>query len=260
MRYIFADCVLDTTLATLHRAGRAIPLRPKVFHLLQYLLEQRAHLVAKGVMCAQVWPGQCISDAALEGCIKLARQAIGDSGQAQRLIQTRRGYGYRFVGAVEESVRSEPLLPGGEPGASPARVEEAALRRPTPGAAAGERKLVTLLGCTLAHTPVLRDRLGLDGLHSRMRTLYALARREVQQYGGTLYQVMGDRLLAIFGAPVAQEEHARRAVLAACGLQQRLTAYTSVGRDVPDETLRVSIGVHTGLLIIGVWRRTRGQP
>jgi DNA-binding winged helix-turn-helix (wHTH) protein len=37
MRYVFADCVLDTALATLHRAGRAIPLRPKVFHLLQYL-------------------------------------------------------------------------------------------------------------------------------------------------------------------------------------------------------------------------------
>jgi DNA-binding winged helix-turn-helix (wHTH) protein len=72
MRYVFADCVLDTALATLHRAGRAIPLRPKVFHLLQYLLEQRAHLVAKDALCAQVWPGQCISDAALEGCIKLA--------------------------------------------------------------------------------------------------------------------------------------------------------------------------------------------
>ncbi len=98
MRYVFADCVLDTVLATLHRAGRAIPLRPKVFHLLQYLLEQRAHLVAKDTLCAQAWPGQYISDTAIEGCIKLARQAIGDSGRAQRLIQTRRGYGYRFVG------------------------------------------------------------------------------------------------------------------------------------------------------------------
>src|SRR5262249_57291357 len=101
MRYVFADCVLDTALATLHRAGQPIPLRPKVFHLLQSLLEQRAHLVTKDALCAQVWPGQYISDTAMEGCIKLARQAIGDSGRAQRLIQTRRGYGYRFVGAVQ---------------------------------------------------------------------------------------------------------------------------------------------------------------
>jgi len=104
MRYVFADCVLDTTLATLHRAGRAIPLRPKVFHLLQYLLEQRAHLVTKDTLGAQIWPGQYISDTALEGCIKLARQAIGDSGQAQRLIQTRRGCGTTRDAALE-SVR-----------------------------------------------------------------------------------------------------------------------------------------------------------
>src|SRR5262249_606909 len=131
MRYVFADCVLDTALATLHPAGRIIPLRPKVFHLLQHLLEQRAHLVTKDVLCAQVWPGQYISDTALEGCIKLARQAIGDSGREQQLIQTRRGYGYRFVGAVEEQVvgaalgRPEPTPALGEAESSPAGAEEA---------------------------------------------------------------------------------------------------------------------------------------
>src|SRR5262245_18116973 len=156
MRYVFADCVLDTTLATLHRAGRAIPLRPKVFHLLQYLLEQRAHLVTKDTLCAQIWPGQYISNTALEGCIKLARQAIGDSGQAQRLIQARRGYGYRFVGVVEVQevghaerrgtemagsqeplavssselapVREALASPGGEPGVSLGSAEEAVRR------------------------------------------------------------------------------------------------------------------------------------
>ena len=235
MRYVFADCVLDTALATLHRAGRAIPLRPKVFHLLQYLLEQRAHLVTKDALCAQVWPEQYISDTALEGCIKLARQAIGDSGQAQRLIQTRRGYGYRFVGAVEEqAVGAAPGHPEPDPSlgqseTSPAGAEEVVPRLPVTGVADGERKLVTLLGCALVHTVALRTRLELDALHSRMRTLYALAQREIQQYGGTLHHVMGDRLLAVFGAPLAHEDHARRAVLAACGLRQRLMAHQGMG-------------------------------
>src|SRR5262249_55252101 len=172
MRYVFADCVLDTALATLHRAGRTIPLRPKVFHLLQYLLEQRAHLVTKDVLCAQAWPGQYISDAALEGCIKLARQAIGDSGQAQRLIQTRRGDGYGFVGAVEEQAvgaapgRPEPALPLGELELSPAGAEGAMPRLPSTGVTDGERKLVSLLGCALAHTVTLHTRLELDALHS----------------------------------------------------------------------------------------------
>ena len=102
MRYVFAECVLDTRLYTLHRVGKAIRLRPKVFQVLRYLLEQRDHVVSKDELCAQVWPGQFISDATLEGCITLARRAIGDSGRAQQLIQSRRGYGYRFVGSVQE--------------------------------------------------------------------------------------------------------------------------------------------------------------
>jgi DNA-binding winged helix-turn-helix (wHTH) protein len=56
MRYVFADCLLDTQLYTLYRAGLAIPLRPKAFHVLRYLLEHRDHLVSKEELCAHVWP------------------------------------------------------------------------------------------------------------------------------------------------------------------------------------------------------------
>src|SRR5262249_19806608 len=107
MRYVFADCLLDTQLYTLARAGRVIPLRPKAFHVLRYLLGLRDALVSKDGPCAHVGPGQFISDATIEGCIKRARQAMGDTGRAQQLIETRRGYGYRFVGAVEE----QPAVP-----------------------------------------------------------------------------------------------------------------------------------------------------
>jgi len=99
--------------------------------------------------------------------LKLARQAIGDSGHTQRLIQTRHGYGYRFVGAVEVQaagpteagcaapegtlapsavpppahapVRPAPGLPLGEPEAALVGVGEAALELPTTGATEGER-------------------------------------------------------------------------------------------------------------------------
>jgi DNA-binding winged helix-turn-helix (wHTH) protein len=67
MRYVFADCLLDTQLYTLSRAGRVIPLRPKAFHVLRYLLEHRDHLVSKDELCAHVWPGQFISDATNRG-------------------------------------------------------------------------------------------------------------------------------------------------------------------------------------------------
>src|SRR5215510_13105806 len=122
MRYVFADCLLDTQLYTLSRAGRVIPLRPKAFQVLRYLLEHRYHLVSKEELCAHLWPGQFISDATIEGCIKRARQAIGDTGRAQQLIETRRGYGYRFVGAVEE----QPAVPSIQEATVPRRLAPAA--------------------------------------------------------------------------------------------------------------------------------------
>jgi class 3 adenylate cyclase len=73
----------------------------------------------------------------------------------------------------------------------------------------GERKLVTLLGCTLARATALQARVGLDALHRQMRTLYTLTQEEVHRYGGTPHHVSGTRLLALFGTPVAQEDHAR---------------------------------------------------
>ena len=149
MRYVFAECVLDTRLYTLHRAGTAMRLRPKAFQVLRYLLEQRDHVVSKDELCAQVWPGQFISDATLEGCITLARRAIGDSGRAQQLIQSRRGYGYRFVGIVQEYAEGSSAR---ETAAAVQEPPAALSQAPAPGmqdAPEGERKLVTFLSCTL---------------------------------------------------------------------------------------------------------------
>src|SRR5262249_32353665 len=117
---------------------------------------------------------------------------------------------------------------------------------PGPG---GERKLVTLLGCTLAQAATLQARLGLDALHSQMRTLYTLTQQEVQCYGGALPATAGARPPPIFGAPVAHEDHARRALLAAWGLHQRLAAARR--RDPAEEPLAACLGLHTGLMVLG---------
>jgi TolB-like protein/DNA-binding winged helix-turn-helix (wHTH) protein/Flp pilus assembly protein TadD len=102
MIYRFGDCELDTSLYTLQRGGQSIRLRPKVFRLCLYLLEHRDRVVTRQELCAKVWPEQFISQATLEGVIRTVRQVVGDSGQAQGIIQTVHGYGYRFVAAVEE--------------------------------------------------------------------------------------------------------------------------------------------------------------
>src|SRR5882672_11311146 len=100
MRYLFADCLLDTQCYLLRRAGQSIRLRPKVFQVLTYLLTHRDRVIPKQELCEQVWSAQAVSDATIENCLKAIRRAIGDNGQAQRLIETRYGQGYRFIAAV----------------------------------------------------------------------------------------------------------------------------------------------------------------
>ena len=84
MRYLFADCVLETQHYLLRRAGQSIRLRPKVFRVLTYLLLNRDRVVPKQELCEQVWSAQTASDATIENCLKAIRRAIGDNGQIGR--------------------------------------------------------------------------------------------------------------------------------------------------------------------------------
>ena len=102
MVYRFGDCTLDTQRHRLQRAGQPVRLRSKAFQVLCYLLEHRDRTVLKSELYAQVWPQSFISEATLESTLRAVRQAIGDSGRAQQLIQTVYGYGYRFIAPVEE--------------------------------------------------------------------------------------------------------------------------------------------------------------
>src|SRR5262249_12832300 len=87
----------------------------------------------------------------------------------------------------------------------------AATTPPHQGGFSAERKPVTVLCCTVA-TAVHEARGDLDALHNLMQALHDLARDVVQQYGGWLQPILGDRLLVTFGVPVVHEDHARRAV------------------------------------------------
>jgi DNA-binding winged helix-turn-helix (wHTH) protein len=74
MRYVFGDCTLDTEYYELHRAGVRIPVRPKVFQLLAYLIAHRDRVVMKDEMIAYLWPQQFVGDAALKSCLMTARK------------------------------------------------------------------------------------------------------------------------------------------------------------------------------------------
>jgi class 3 adenylate cyclase/tetratricopeptide (TPR) repeat protein len=112
----------------------------------------------------------------------------------------------------------------------------------------GERKQVTVLFCDLAGSTTMAERLGADAMHQVLERFFALALAEVHRYEGTVNQFLGDGLMALFGAPVAREDHARRAVLAALGIQR---AIADNAADFRGADLKLRIGLNTGPVVVG---------
>ena len=106
MIFNFGAYQLDTTTAELRCDGAPVALEPQVLAVLRLLIEQRHRLVSKDELIERIWGGRCISDAALASRIKSARQAIGDTGDAQNLIRTMPKLGFRFVGDVRVTQHS----------------------------------------------------------------------------------------------------------------------------------------------------------
>ncbi|MET3909792.1 TolB-like protein [Bradyrhizobium sp. S3.3.6] len=100
MRYLFENCVFDTDRRELHRDAGIVAIAPKVFDLLDYLIRNRERVVSKDDLINAVWNGRSVSDEALTTRLNAARNAIGDSGQEQRLIKTLPRKGFRFVGPI----------------------------------------------------------------------------------------------------------------------------------------------------------------
>jgi class 3 adenylate cyclase len=97
----------------------------------------------------------------------------------------------------------------------------------------------------------LAQRLEAEAWHQALQAFFACLLEEVQRYGGTLQRLLDDGVLVLFGAPVAQEDHARRAVRAALGLQQRLRRLPVDPAWPPGEACAVCMGLHTGRILLG---------
>ncbi|MBX9823845.1 MAG: alpha/beta fold hydrolase [Xanthobacteraceae bacterium] len=106
MQFYFENHILDLNRRELRRGSNLIDLEPQVFDLLTYLMQNRDRVVSKDDLIASVWGGRIVSDSTLSTRINAARKAIGDSGEAQRLIRTMARKGFRFTGTVTEHVTS----------------------------------------------------------------------------------------------------------------------------------------------------------
>lgn len=100
--FVFDEFHLDTELQTLRRDGAEIHLAKRPFDLLLFLIENRERVVSRDELLNKFWDGHDVYDDALRKCVGAIRKALDDLGKSPRFIETRRGSGYRFVGAVSE--------------------------------------------------------------------------------------------------------------------------------------------------------------
>src|SRR3990167_1019532 len=128
---------------------------------------------------------------------------------------------------------------GGAPlagGAAPAPARVASPQAHTPphlaerilrdrSALSGERKQVSVLFADVSGFTSLAERLDPEEVHALINRAFELMLAEIHRYEGTVNQFLGDGLMALFGAPVAHEDHAQRAARAALGVQRALAGY-----------------------------------
>ncbi|MBI3455344.1 MAG: AAA family ATPase [Candidatus Rokubacteria bacterium] len=115
----------------------------------------------------------------------------------------------------------------------------------------GERKQVTVLFVDVSEFTALSEKLDPEEVHQLMNRAFELMLTEVHRYEGTVNQFLGDGIMALFGAPIAHEDHAQRAVHAALGIRQRLQTYEQELRAKRDIEFRARIGLNTGLVVVG---------
>ena len=114
-----------------------------------------------------------------------------------------------------------------------------------------EYKQVTVLFADVVHSMDIASAVGTERLREIMAELVNRATAVVQRYGGTVDKFTGDGLMAVFGAPVALEDHAVRACFSALGIQEEIAPLAGEVSDRDGVELAVRIGLNSGQVIAG---------
>ncbi len=113
----------------------------------------------------------------------------------------------------------------------------------------GERRQVTVMFCDMEGFTPLVDRLATEEAYRMMDKIYEILIHSVHAFDGTVNEMTGDGIVALFGAPVALEDAPQRALRSAIAIHRNIAEFNAQNPDVG--TIRMRIGIHTGLVIVG---------
>ena len=175
------------------------------------------------------------------------------------------GLSAKFCSECGAPLTDEPAAPSPHPrpdsGPSPApihytphhlaeriRAEQAAME--ARGETAGERKTVTALFADMAGSTALIHDLDPEEAHRLIDPVVALMMEAVHHYEGYVAKTLGDGILALFGAPIAHEDHPQRALFAALRMQQEIRRHGDRIRLEKGIPLQIRVGIHTGEVVV----------
>lgn len=117
-----------------------------------------------------------------------------------------------------------------------------------------QRKQVTLLVADVANFTAISSAMDAEEVRDRMDGLWARVDTLIRAHEGTIDKHLGDGIIALFGTPTAREDDPERAIRAALAIQSELATMQAAQAQQGDPTppLRMRIGIHTGLVLLGV--------
>ena len=116
----------------------------------------------------------------------------------------------------------------------------------------GERKQVTVMFCDMEGFTSLTEKLGSEEMYSVMDQVYEILIHKVHDYEGTVNELTGDGIMALFGAPIALEDAPQRAIRSALAIHREINKFSEqLKSEKRIPSIKMRIGIHTGPVIVG---------
>ncbi len=117
----------------------------------------------------------------------------------------------------------------------------------------GERKQVTVMFCDMEGFTGLVEKLGPEEAYGIMDRVYDILIHKVHDYDGTVNEMTGDGIMALFGAPIALEDAPQRAIRSAYAIHREMTRFSNkLEQEIEGiQTIKMRIGIHTGPVVVG---------
>jgi class 3 adenylate cyclase len=138
----------------------------------------------------------------------------------------------------------------------PSKSSDIGVANPTPVSGRremqGERRVITALFCDVVNSTALAEKLDPEDWTELMNRAFQRLTVPIVRYEGTVARLMGDAVLAFFGAPVAHEDDPQRAVLAALDMLASVGAFADEIRKEMGIEFGIRVGINTGPVVVGV--------